>query len=161
VDTIPFVRRINRGHTERGLLLDVDTLRRSKSGTAYPRDADDVELLPGRHEMLLPWVVRGYQLFFVANLATDELAQAEAAMQRTAELLRLPVTEIVYCPHHSRPVACWCRMPLPGMGVYLMERHRLARKHLIVVGGGSDAEFARGIGATYWDARTCFGTQWA
>ena len=72
---------------------------------------------------------------------------ADAAFLRTAELLRLPVTEIAYCPHQAHPVACWCRKPLPGLGVYLMERHRLARKHLIVVGDmAGNTKFAAALG---------------
>jgi HAD superfamily hydrolase (TIGR01662 family) len=163
VDTIPFVRRLNPAHKQKGLLLDVDgTLCRSG---AYHRD--DVELLPGRFETLLRWVASGYHLFFVSNqsgIAEGKLTRemADAAFRRTAELLRLPVTEIAYCPHQAHPVACWCRKPSPGLGVYLMERHRLARNHLIVVGDvARNAEFAAALGARFWDPRQFFAWQGA
>jgi HAD superfamily hydrolase (TIGR01662 family) len=163
VDRIPFVRREDPSHTERGLLLDVDgCLRKTKSGESYPRDPGDVELLPGRRDTLARWVDAGYRLFFISNqsgIAAGKLASsaAEAALLRTAELLELPITEIAFCPHPAFPVGCYCRKPMPGLGVYLMERHRLAREHLIVVGDmTSDAEFAAGLGARYYDAGMFF-----
>ncbi len=162
VDVVPFVRRIDPAHREKGLLLDVDgTLRRTKSGALYPRDPEDLELLPGRREILARWVEAGYRLFFVSNqsgIASGQLARAmaEAAFLRTAQLLQLPVTEIAYCPHQAHPIACYCRKPMPGLGVYLMERHRLARSELVMVGDmASDAAFAAGLGARYWEAE-CF-----
>ncbi|MFT3881928.1 MAG: aldo/keto reductase [Gemmatales bacterium] len=163
VEVIPFVRRPVAGHTQKGLLLDVDgTIRITKSGEKYPRSADDVELLPGRKEVLKKWIKDGYQLFFISNQSgvssgkvTTE--QVEAAMARTIELLQLPVTEAIYCPHKAFPVLCFCRKPLPGLGVYLMRKHRLAKEHLTVVGDlGSDEQFAKAIGAKYVDVNEFF-----
>ncbi|HZZ80341.1 MAG TPA: aldo/keto reductase [Gemmataceae bacterium] len=163
LDVIPFQRRLDSAHVEKGLLLDVDgTVRKTKSGAIYPSSAEDVELLPGRRDVLARWLDVGYQLFFVSNqsgIASGKLDRvaAEAAFARTVELLGLPVTEVVYCPHPAFPVGCYCRKPLPGLGVYLMQRHRLAREHLVMVGDmTSDADFAASIGARYFDARTFF-----
>lgn len=163
LDLVPFVRRSDPTHTEKGLLLDVDgTVRRTKSGAIYPTLADDVELLPGRREVLMRWLDQGYRLFFVSNqsgIASGKLnhAAAQSAFLRTIQLLELPVTEVAYCPHPAFPVGCYCRKPLPGLGVYLMQRHRLAREHLMVVGDmKSDAEFAAGLGARYSDAASFF-----
>jgi HAD superfamily hydrolase (TIGR01662 family) len=165
VDEIPFVRRVDETHTERGLLLDVDgTLRRTISGEFYPRDPHDLEILPGRTEALSRWVEAGYKLFFISNqsgIAAGRVAHdaVQAAMIRTAELLGVPITEIVYCPHPSKPVGCFCRKPMPGLGVYLMQRHQLSREHLVMVGDmDTDAECAAALGATYFDAQEFFGT---
>lgn len=164
LDVIPFERRLDPTHTEKGLLLDVDgTVRKTKSGAIYPSHADDVELLPGRREVLGRWINQGYQLFFVSNqsgIASGKLdrAAAESAFQRTVQLLGLPVTEVAYCPHPAFPVGCYCRKPMPGLGVYLMQRHRLAREHLVMVGDmDSDAGFAAALGARYFDAASFFG----
>ena len=164
VDTIPFVRRLNPAHKQKGLLLDVDgAIRKSKSGAAYPCHPDDVELLPGRFEVLLRWVASGYHLFFISNqsgIAEGKLTRemADATFKRTAALLRLPVTEIAYCPHQAHPVRCWCRKPMAGLGVFLMELHRLARKHLIVVGDTyGNAEFAAALTARHWEPGHFFG----
>lgn len=163
VDAIPFVRDPDPQATERGLLLDVDgTLRRTKSGEIYPRSPDDVELIPGRRELLQRWINEGYKLFFVSNqsgIASGKVTQAnvEAALLRTAELLALPVAEVAYCPHPAFPVGCYCRKPMPGLGVYLMKKHHLSREQTIMVGDmTSDAEFAAGLGIRYVDADNFF-----
>jgi HAD superfamily hydrolase (TIGR01662 family) len=105
---------------------------------------------------------RGLSLFFVSNqsgVASEKLskADAEAAFARTIELLGLPVAEVMYCPHPAFPVGCFCRKPLPGLGVSLIQRHRLAREHLIMVGDmDSDRDFARALGVRYVDAGEFF-----
>lgn len=163
IERIPFQRRFDPSHTGKGLLLDVDgTLRRTISGEVYPRHPDDVLLLPNRREVLSRWVADGYQLFFVSNqsgIAAGRVSHplAQQAFYRTAALLNLPVTEISYCPHPSQPVGCFCRKPMPGLGVYLMQRHKLSRDHLIMVGDmDSDAHFAAGIGARFIHADKFF-----
>jgi HAD superfamily hydrolase (TIGR01662 family) len=163
VDQIPFVRRVDEAHTGKGLLLDVDgTLRKTISGEFYPRDPHDLEILPGRSEVLSRWVEAGYKLFFISNqsgIAAGRVAHdaVQAAMLRTAELLGVPITEIVYCPHPSKPVGCFCRKPMPGLGVYLMQRHQLSREHLVMVGDmDTDGECAAALGATYHDAEEFF-----
>lgn len=165
LDVIPFVRRVNPAHTKKGLLLDVDgTLRKTKSGDIYPKSADDVELLPGRRDILKRWLDDGYQLFFVSNqsgIASGQLdhATAQSAFARTMQLLDLPITDIAYCPHPAHPIGCYCRKPMPGLGVYLMERHGLARESLVMVGDmKSDADFATSLGARYFDAAEFFTT---
>ena len=163
VEQIPFVRRPAPQFTGKGLLLDVDgTLRKTKSGEIFPCSADDVELLPGRREQLQRFVDEGYQLFFVSNqsgVASEKLtaAAAEAAFARTIELLGLPVAEVMYCPHPAFPVGCFCRKPLPGLGVALIQKHKLAREHLIMVGDmDSDRAFAKALGIKYFDAADFF-----
>jgi HAD superfamily hydrolase (TIGR01662 family) len=164
VEEIPFVRRVDPSFTEKGLLLDVDgTLRTTKSGEVYPRTPDDVVLLPGRREVLEGWIARGYKLFFVSNqsgIASETVSRdaVEACFARTVELLGLPVAEVAFCPHSSFPVGCFCRKPLPGLGVWLMNRHRLAREELVMVGDlASDQGFARALGVKYLAAEEMFG----
>ena len=163
VEAIPFVRRVDPQFTGKGLLLDVDgTLRTTRSGEIFPRDPDDVELLPGRREVLKRWVDEGYRLFFVSNQSgvasgTVTSAAVEAAFARTVELLDLPVVEAAYCPHPAFPVGCFCRKPLPGLGISLIQRHQLAREHLIMVGDmDSDRDFARALAARYVDVNEFF-----
>lgn len=84
-------------------------------------------------------------------------ANVEAALLRTAELLGLPVAEVAYCPHPAFPLGCYCRKPMPGLGVYLMRKHRLSREQTIMVGDmTSDADFAAGLGVRYIDAESFF-----
>jgi HAD superfamily hydrolase (TIGR01662 family) len=163
IDIIPFQRVVDPNQQGKGLLLDVDgTLRVTKSGEIYPRSADDVELLPGRREVLQRWLDDGYQLFFVSNqsgIASGKLTwdDAKSAMDRTAELLQLPITEIVFCPHPAFPVGCFCRKPMPGIGVYLARKYRLRYESIIMVGDmDSDRAFAAGLGIEYRDATEFF-----
>lgn len=163
VERVPFQRRVEPTHTAKGLLLDVDgTLRITISGEVYPRHPDDVRLLPHRRETLLRWAANGYLLFFVSNqsgIAAGRVSHGmvQQAFYRTAELLGVPVAEIAYCPHAHQPVGCFCRKPLPGLGVYLMQRHLLSREHLLMVGDmDTDAQFAAGIGAKFIHADEFF-----
>jgi HAD superfamily hydrolase (TIGR01662 family) len=164
VDVIAFERRIDPAFQKKGLLLDVDgTIRSTLSGEHYPRHVDDIKILPGRQETLSQWIDQGYELFFVSNqggIAAGfvDHQTVQDAMMRTAEMVGVPITEIVYCPHPSKPVGCYCRKPMPGLGVYLIERHQLSREHLVMVGDmASDAEFAAGLGIQFHDAAAFFG----
>lgn len=163
VEQVPFVRRVDPRFTNKGLLLDVDgTVRKTKSGEIFPRDPEDVEVLPGRREVLRRWIDDGFKLFFVSNqsgIATGTVTTqaVDACFARTIELLGLPVTEVAYCPHPAFPVGCFCRKPMPGLGVYLVHRHHLAREHLVMVGDmDSDRDFARGLGVRYVEAEAFF-----
>ncbi len=163
VDEIPFVRRPDTSLTAKGLLLDVDgTLRKTKSGELYPRQVDDIEVLPRRREVLESWIARGYQLFLVSNqsgVASGHLTResADACFARTVELLGVPVTATVYCPHPAFPAGCFCRKPMPGLGIQLIQTYKLDPNQLVMVGDmDSDEAFARSIGATYYDAAEFF-----
>ena len=163
---IAFERRPgpNLGGAGKGLLLDVDgTLRKTLSGDLYPTDPADIELLPGRREVLQRWIADGYQLFFVSNQSgvasgSVTLDAVQRCFQRTVELLDVPIADVAFCPHSAFPAGCFCRKPMPGLGVYLARKHNLALDTLVMVGDmDSDAQFARAIGATYVDAEAFFG----
>ena len=65
--------------------------------------------------------------------------------------------DVEYCPHAAGPPVCWCRKPLPGIGVLFIQRHRLDPRRCIYVGGGpQDAGFARRLGFIYQDAADFF-----
>lgn len=170
IETVAFVRRAEPAQDgqpahQKALLLDVDgTLRQTKSGEIYPRDPDDVEILPGRRERLLQWLQAGWQLFFVSNqsgVASGKVSEAavQAGFARTRELLDLPITDIAYCPHPAFPAGCFCRKPMPGLAVLLAQKHGLDLSASVMVGDrDTDADFARGIGARYLDAEVFFGS---
>src|SRR5262249_12369296 len=163
VERVPFVRRVDPGFTRKGLMLDVDgTVRKTKSGEIFPRHPDDVEILPGRREVLRRWVDEGYALFFVSNqsgIASGTVTKeaVDAAFARTVALLDLPVAEVASCPHPAFPAGCFCRKPLPGLGIWLIQRHQLAREHVVMVGDmDSDRDFATSLAAKYVDAGEFF-----
>lgn len=167
IEEVPFVRQPTGplGGSVKALLLDVDgTLRRTRSGEIYPRDPEDIEILPGRREKLAQDIAEGWTLFLVSNqsgVASGQVSQAlvEACFARTIELLGLPVADVIYCPHTAFPAGCFCRKPMPGMGIALARKHGLAIDQWRMVGDmASDADFARAIGARYHDASEYFGS---
>lgn len=163
VEETPFERRLDPTFPGKGLLLDIDgTLRETASGAIYPTDPADVVLLPNRRETLQGWLDEGYQLFLISNqsgVTSGKVSReaVEACILRTIELLDLPITEVRYCPHKAFPASCYCRKPMPGFGVDLIQKYKLSREDLVMVGDmDSDARFAKTIGATYYPAEEFF-----
>jgi histidinol phosphatase-like enzyme len=79
-----------------------------------------------------------------------------AILARLNERLGLAI-DVAYCPHGAGPPRCWCRKPLPGLGVLLMHRYQLDPAQCIYVGEGpQDPGFARKLGFAYRDAGTFF-----
>ena len=61
--------------------------------------------------------------------------------------------EVACCPHPAGPPRCWCRKPLPGLGVLFVHRYRLDPARCLFVGAGPhDVGFARRLGFTFRDA---------
>jgi histidinol-phosphate phosphatase family protein len=165
ITVTPFVRLPgpSLNGTQKALFLDVDgTLRRTLSGDIYPRDPADIEVLPGRSEVLRRYVDDGWQLFFVSNQSgiasgNVSLEAVQAGFAKTRELLGVPIADVAFCPHTAFPAGCFCRKPMPGLGVWLARRHGLSLRDSIMVGDmDSDAGFARAIGARFVSADAFF-----
>ncbi len=161
VETVPFVRRPEG--TRRALILDYDgTLRDSLGGAPFPRTPDEVALRPGVKATLQRYAAEGWKLLGVSNqagIARGDLTreQAEACFARTNELLGLDI-DVRYCPHPSGAVRCWCRKPMPGLGVALIQEHGLRREDCVMVGDrDSDVDFARNLGVQYRTEAAFFG----
>jgi aryl-alcohol dehydrogenase-like predicted oxidoreductase len=87
---------------------------------------------------------------------TTTVEEADAVYARLRADLAVEI-EIVYCPHAGGPPVCWCRKPLPGLGVVLIHRYKLDPAQCIYVGSGpQDPGFARRLGFQYRDARDFF-----
>ena len=79
-----------------------------------------------------------------------------AVFARLRDLLDVPM-DIEYCPHGAGPPICWCRKPIPGLGVVLIQRHRLNPRQCVYVGTGvQDPGFARRLGFQYREADEFF-----
>lgn len=164
VDELVFQRRRDPSRTARAVLLWLDgVVRESRSGARAPSSPADVGLLPGRAETLRRYHEEGWRLLGIAwhpEVARGAVAPAEveAALARTRELLSVPI-ETRYCPHADGPPVCWCRKPLPGLGVALVEEHRLDPASCLYVGrDASDVALARRLGFAYRDAAEFFGS---
>jgi len=162
IEEVPFVRRRDPTHTSRALVCWLDgVLRRSRSGARAPVSPEDVEILPGCTDVLDGHRCEGFMLAALSwrpdvadgTLSPETLAAIE---DRTAALLGGDV-DLLHCPHGAGPARCWCRKPMPGLGVELIARHRLDPARSLYVGrDATDRSFAASLGFVYKDARDVF-----
>jgi len=159
VDVVPFVRQSRPGFDGRALIVWYDgVVRASRSGARTPRSPEDVVLLDGAREVIARhrdegWRILGlsWQPEVAGGIMTAD--EVEAVFTRTHELLGLEIDH-AWCPHGDGPPVCWCRKPLPGLAVVLVERHRLDPARCVYLGhDASDRTFARALGFAYRDGR--------
>lgn len=162
VDVVTFERRRKPELVNRALILWCDgVLYRSRSGQRTPSSADDVAVFEERGEVLRRYQAEGWRLLGLSwqpEVAeeTRSSSEVETVFARMQALLGVTI-EIEYCPHGAGPPICWCRKPLPGLGVVFIQRHQLDASQCIYVGSGSqDPGFARRLGFQYRDADDFF-----
>jgi histidinol phosphatase-like enzyme/predicted kinase len=162
IDAVEFEREHPSDHVNRALLVWCDgVLVRSRSGARTPAVPDDVVVLEGRGEVLRRYRDEGWLLLGMSwqpEIAAGERSAdaADAVFARMQAELGVEM-EILYCPHGAGPPVCWCRKPLPGLGVLAIERHRLDPGRCLFVGAGpQDPGFARRLGFDYREAAQFF-----
>jgi len=163
VETIKFVRKDDPTFTQKAVIVDYDgTLRECINGNdKYPVIESQVELKPGRKAVLQSYLDKGYKLLGVSNqsgVAKGELTYEKASQlfDHTNQLLGLDI-EYQFCPHQSAPISCYCRKPMPGLGVDFILKHKLNRKETIFVGDmTTDKTFAQRCGFQYVDQAEFF-----
>ncbi len=141
VEVVPFRRQRAGDLCNRALIVWFDTLI---DGAVLSARRDVVRRHAGEG-----WLVVGlsWRPEVARGALTPEAVAADCA--RANELLGTDV-EWAYCPHGDGPPVCWCRKPLPGLGVVLIERHRLDPARCLYVGRDAvDQAFARALGFTY------------
>ncbi|MDA8017566.1 MAG: HAD-IIIA family hydrolase [Thermoanaerobaculia bacterium] len=165
IEVIPFARRSSDERMHRGLLLDVDgTLRKTRSGAPYPSEPDDVEILPGRKEVLDRYAAEGWKLLGISNqsgIGKGRVAEdaVRRCFERTEELLGHQL-DILYSPQAATAAGVWSRKPMPGMVVEHIVRHHLDRDRCLVVGDlDSDRDLAELCGIEFRWADEFFGVE--
>jgi hypothetical protein len=148
IETMPFERTRDASRTNKALIVwcDVtvaaDQVRR---GSVLRRYRDEGWLLLG-----LAWRPEVADRTLTSEQVDAEFAQLQESLGVSIDVL--------YCPHGGGPPVCWCRKPLPGLGVVFIERHRLDPAKCIYVGAGpQDPAFARRLGFQYREAHEFFG----
>jgi aryl-alcohol dehydrogenase-like predicted oxidoreductase len=164
IEEVAFEPRPAPAGPNRAVLFWYDgVLRTTRSGDRRPRGPDDVVVPPGRAERLHRCRDEGLLLLGLGwhpELAagTQTTAEVAAIYTRTHEALGLELG-LAYCPHADGPPACWCRKPLPGLGVELVEAHRLDAARCLYVGHDTyDQALAERLGMPYRDQREFFGS---
>jgi hypothetical protein len=143
IDVLPFERRHDPTMTNKALIVWCDDTLVDR-GPVLRRYRDEGWLLLG-----LSWCPQ-------IEDQTMTREQVDAGFARTLTELGVSM-EVLYCPHAAGPPKCWCRKPLPGLGIMFIQRHRLDPAQCIYVGSGpQDPGFARRLGFQYRDAGEFF-----
>ena len=141
IEVVPFVRRQDFDFVNRAVIVSCDHVD------------DLVRLAPHLRE----FQDAGYKLLGISwqpqiadGKQTEEIVKAMFA--RECARLGLDV-DIECCPHAAGPPRCWCRKPLPGLGVVFINRYQLDPAQCLYVGAGPhDSGFARRLGFTFREA---------
>ncbi len=142
IETLAFERKPRPERTGRGLFFEYDGVLR----LPRPSHPDAVEVLPNRRELLSRYAAEGFRLLGVCYQPDVPEEIARACFRRTNELLGLEI-DVAFCPHGGGPSVCWCRKPLPGLGVLLLERHALdPARSLLIEASAADRGFASRLG---------------
>jgi len=149
------------------VMFDFDgTLRKTKSGKPYPTDPDDVVLLPGCKEKVAELSQAGMLMLGASNQSgigkpPDHAkyvseAQVRACFDRTKELLEEDIEVIYSTERGGVPRSYWAK-PMCGMGVYFIEKYKLAPDSVIFVGDMTkDKTFAARCGFKFAWAKDYF-----
>jgi aryl-alcohol dehydrogenase-like predicted oxidoreductase len=149
IETMPFERTRDASMTNKALIVWCDvtvaTDVQVRRGNVLRRYRDEGWLLLG-----LAWRPEVADRTLTSEQVDAEFAQLQESLGVSIDVL--------YCPHGGGPPVCWCRKPLPGLGVVFIERHRLDPAKCIYVGAGpQDPAFARRLGFQYREAHEFFG----
>ncbi|MCP4808030.1 MAG: HAD-IIIA family hydrolase [Proteobacteria bacterium] len=161
LERVEFSRR-DEGFTNRGIICDLDGTVRTSRPAPFPRRPEEIRILPNRSETLKRYAADGWLLLGVTNqagVAMGMLSELDVidCITRTVELLDVEM-DVRYCPHRAGGTHCWCRKPMPGLGVQLIREYQLDRAQCIFVGDRkSDGEFARNVGFQYQVQADFFG----
>jgi aryl-alcohol dehydrogenase-like predicted oxidoreductase/predicted kinase len=166
IERVPFERRLAPSFVHRALIVWCDDLLlRSRSGQRAPLTPDDVDAAAVkacapivRRYRDEGWRVLGMSWQPQIAAGTQTVAGAEAVFARMRALLGESSDggeidmDVAHCPHAAGPPACWCRKPLPGLGVLFIHRYALDPTRCLYVGRGpQDAGFARRLGFIHRD----------
>lgn len=163
VEIVKFVRKADPSHANKAIIVDYDgTLRECINGNGkYPVDESQIEIKPNRLKTLQSYKDKGYHILGVSNQSGihKELLTYERCnelFQHTNKLIGMNI-EYRFCPHQSAPISCYCRKPMPGFGVYFINKYKLDAKQCIMVGDlTTDKTFATRSGFQYIDQSDFF-----
>ena len=161
LDVVPFVRRFETGAGNRAVVIWCDGILRPSQAGKHAREPIDPAVTDRLRARLASYQDHGWRLVGLAwepQIDEGRLSAGEVESQHAALAARLGVDiSFHYCPHGTGPPICWCRKPLPGLGVWVAHRFALDVQQSIFVGSSrQDESFARRIGFSYQPADAFF-----
>lgn len=159
---------LGQEYKNRALIFDYDgTLRLTKSGRPYPNDPEDVVLMDRRRDLIQRREKEGWHILGASNQSgiskepgEDKYVSEAGAIrcfERTNELLGVKIDYIYSSERGGVPQTYWPK-PMPGMGVYFIEKYRLDPQQTIYVGDMTkDRTFAERCGFQFALASEFFG----
>lgn len=163
IKRVTFKRKLDSSYVNRAIFFDYDSIRETKSGRKYPIDKNDIVLKPGRQAALSDFKARGFKIIGLSNQSAigKEMFtanDAKALFEYTNELLDGIVDGYDFCPHDSYPIQCYCRKPMPGIGVEFIEKFKLnPGKCYMIIGETADETFAKRCGFESYTEEQFFG----
>ena len=162
VERRPFVREPAPDRPHRALFVELDgVLWHSRSGERTPSSPEDMEILASRAVVLKKYSDEGGLL--VGLSWQPEIAEGRRTAEDTRrcfEALRDALgveMSFAFCPHGGGPPICWCRKPVPGLGVAEARARGIELGRSLHVGKGpADRQFAERLGMAYVEADTFF-----
>jgi len=137
IDVVPFERHLDDAFNGRALIVWCDGV---------------VSAHPERDAVLRRWAGEGWRLIGLGW----QPQPADDFYQALRHRIGVDI-DIHYCPHGGGPPVCWCRKPLPGLGVVVIRKYRLDPAACVYVGGGPhDPGYARRLGFQYRDENDFF-----
>ena len=141
---VPVVIDLGPEYKNKAVIFDYDgTLRDTKSGDKYPRDPNDVVLLPNRREVVQRLAQAGWLILGASNQSGISKepghpkyvseAAAISCFEKTNDLLGVKV-DYLYAPDAAGAPQTFFPKPCPGMGVYFIEKYKLNPSACVYVG---------------------------
>jgi aryl-alcohol dehydrogenase-like predicted oxidoreductase len=162
IEEAPFIRQSDPAWSNRAVIVRADgVLRRSLGGHRTPLSTEDLDVPADAGARLRRFAQEGRAILAIGwrpEIAAGSMTAGTAAAidALTAERLGIAI-DVLDCPHPAGPPICWCRRPLPGLGVLGVHRHRLDPTRCVYVGSGrQDPAFARRCGFEYEEADRFF-----
>jgi aryl-alcohol dehydrogenase-like predicted oxidoreductase/predicted kinase len=114
-----------------------------------PARPEEVRLVDGAAARVAAWRESGLVVAGTTWLPGVSDGAFAGIAARLRDALGAPI-ELARCAHAAGPPVCWCRKPLPGLGLALARAHDLDLARSIVVGrGAADRGFAARLGARF------------
>jgi aryl-alcohol dehydrogenase-like predicted oxidoreductase/predicted kinase len=135
IDEVRFARHVPAAFTNRAVIVWRD------EPTRLAGDADAL-----RRYQADGWVL--CVLSWQPAIADGKAREADVREQFDAVVRAAGLTiDVAICPHGGGAPRCWCRKPLPGLGVAMIHRHALDPARCLFIGDGpQDANFAGKLG---------------